>query len=115
MKLIKDLYNRILSFFKLKKGISDFYRLVIVPELPRDPKKFTVYVEGNKELNDFWYALFYCPCGCGEKIMLNLINDSKPCWEIEINEYKFSIAPSIWRTKNCASHFWLKDNKIIWC
>lgn len=87
---------------------------MIVPELPDNPNEKTLYVEGDKRLNDYWYALLICPCGCKETIMLNLMSDAKPCWNIKIEKSDFSITPSIWRTKNCKSHFWLRNREIIW-
>lgn len=92
----------------------ELYSLEIVSELPNEIDDKIVYLEGDKNKNDFWYAMLNCPCGCQEKIMLNLMNDVKPYWEITIKGSSFSISPSIWRTKNCESHFWLKNSKVIW-
>ncbi|WP_111308884.1 DUF6527 family protein [Confluentibacter sediminis] len=109
------LFNWFFSLFKLKKiSLIRHYKLIIVPELPENPNEKTLYVEGNKILKDYWYALLICPCGCKEKIMLNLMDDAKPCWTLKIKKSDFSISPSIWRTKNCKSHFWLRNRKIIW-
>lgn len=113
--LLKKLFNWFLGFFKLKKGgLDESYKLDIVSELPETPEDKTLYIEGNERLKDYWYALLKCPCGCNENIMLNLMDDAKPNWTIAINKSDFSISPSIWRTKNCKSHFWLRDRKIIW-
>ena len=86
----------------------------IVSELPAEPLENILYLEGNVLEKDYWYALLKCPCGCGDKIMLNLITDSKPCWSVVFKKELPTVFPSIWRTKNCESHFWLKRGKIIW-
>ncbi|WP_435139094.1 DUF6527 family protein [Formosa sp. A9] len=109
--LVEKLFNWFLCLFNKKKGE---YKLVIVPELPQEPKNKVLYIEGKEELNDYWYALLKCPCGCNENIMLNLIDDANPCWFVFIDGSNFSISPSIWRTKNCRSHFFLKNRQIVW-
>lgn len=110
--LLKRLFNWLISLFKF--GKEGLYKLVIVSELPEFPSEKTLYIEGNEKLDDYWYAFLKCPCGCDESIMLNLMDDVKPCWQVSINESGFSITPSIWRTKNCESHFWLSNKKIVW-
>lgn len=113
--LLKKFINWVLRLFKFKKGsLAESYKLIIVSELPETPKEKVLYIEGNEILNDFWYALLKCPCGCKENIMLNLMEDAEPCWKVTLNDSNFSVSPSIWRTKNCKSHFWLRDKKIIW-
>ena len=110
--LVKRLFNWLLNFFRKKeKG----FKWEIVSELPEDPIESTLYLEGNIKEGDYWYALLKCPCGCGDNIMLNLMNDTKPCWHVVIAANKTpSIYPSIWRTKNCKSHFWVEQGKIVW-
>ena len=114
--LLKKLLNWFLRLFKPKKNVGDSsnFRLSIVSELPEFPNNKVLYVEGNEKLGDYWYALLKCPCGCEENIMLNLMDDAKPCWKVSIDNSDFSISPSIWRIKNCKSHFWLRNGKIIW-
>ena len=109
--LLKRLFKWILSFFTKKEKI---YKLKIVSELPQKPIQYTFYLEGDVKQDGYWYALLICPCGCGDKIMLNLMKDSRPCWEVVFNKEGFSVYPSIWRTKNCKSHFWLTKGKVFW-
>jgi predicted phosphodiesterase len=110
------------KIFRFKKKTSSTeqsvtkgnYSLKFVSELPQEAIENIVYVEGNKDKDGFYYALLKCPCGCTEDIMLNLMNDTKPCWKIKFNDDKFSVYPSVWRTKNCRSHFFLTNNKVVW-
>lgn len=114
--ILKKLIRWFSNLFKSKKvNKYNLFRFEIVEELPEKPKVNVFYIEGNKAKKDYWYGLLICPCGCKETIMLNLMDDVKPCWKVSILNVSFSISPSIWRTKNCKSHFWLRDNKIIWC
>lgn len=109
--LVKRLFSWILGFFRKKqKG----FKWNIVSELPEIPFENILYIEGNIKEEDFWYALLKCPCGCGDNIMLNLMTDSSPCWEVGFKKETFSIYPSIWKTKECKSHFWLTNGEIIW-
>lgn len=56
-----------------------------------------------------------CPCGCGEIIQLSLIKEDNPMWRIVKNDKnQITVSPSIWRTKNCRSHYFLRDSKIVW-
>lgn len=109
--LVKRLFNWILSFFRKKEKV---FKWKIVSEFPVDPIEHTLYLEGNVKEEDYWYALLKCPCGCGDNIMLNLMKDSKPCWEVFFNKERFSVYPSIWRKNNCKTHFWLREGKIFW-
>lgn len=114
--ILKKLFNWFIGLFRSIKIVnkSTNYKLLIVSELPEFPDEKVLYLEGDEKLNDYWYALLKCPCGCSEDIMLNLIDDAKPCWKVNISQIGFSISPSIWRTKNCKSHFWLTNGEIIW-
>lgn len=113
--IVKKFYKWLLNLFGYKKSRSQKpFTFVIVRELPEKIKDNILYIEGNESLNDFWYALMKCPCGCNEKIMLNLMDDASPYWKVEIVGSKASIFPSIWRKVDCESHFWFKNNKVIW-
>ena len=113
--LLKNLFNWFLGFFKSKKEQNlDLYNISIVPEVPVQLEDKVLYIEGNDKTDDYWYALLKCPCGCNENIRLNLMNDAEPSWEVIKNKSDFSISPSIWRIKNCKSHFWLRNREIHW-
>jgi hypothetical protein len=109
--LVKKLFKRILSFFRKKEHK---FKFEIVSELPENYVEHILYLEGNVKERYYWYALLKCPCSCGDIIMLNLMTDTKPCWNVDIINKAPSIYPSIWRTINCKSHFWIKKGKVIW-
>ncbi|MGO3181485.1 MAG: DUF6527 family protein [Aequorivita sp.] len=113
--LFKKLLNWILCLFKVKEVNTEKpYKIIIVSELPKIIFENEIYVEGNEAQKDYWYALLKCPCGCQENIMLNLMDDADPCWKLNLNDFGISVSPSIWRTVDCKSHFWLRNSKVIW-
>ena len=62
------------------------------------------------------WALFRCPCNCGQVITLSLLAAHKPHWRILRGPYGHpSLHPSIWRNTGCLSHFWIDDGQVIWC
>ena len=57
-----------------------------------------------------------CPCGCGQILQMNLLPDERPCWRVMRNANgTVTLHPSVWRTKGCGSHFWLRNGRIRWC
>ena len=57
-----------------------------------------------------------CPCGCGRVLQMNLLPDERPCWRVTRNaDGTVTLHPSVWRTKGCGSHFWLRNGRIWWC
>jgi hypothetical protein len=83
-------------------------------ELPDKLRKRTVHVAGMAP--QFWAAAMRCPCGCNERIELNLIASVRPAWAASLHtDGTVSLYPSVWRQKGCRSHFILKQGKVTWC
>jgi len=62
-----------------------------------------------------WSVGFTCPCGCGDAIELLLLPSIAPHWTLVLDQLKRpTLAPSIWRTTGCRSHFWVRSGRIIW-
>lgn len=62
------------------------------------------------------WAVLMCPCGCGERINVNLMRTADPHWMLSVRRGKISLSPSLWVSpKKCGSHFWLIDNGVFWC
>jgi hypothetical protein len=83
-------------------------------ELPEeiDPYHVTIAREGDTD----WVAGFYCPCGCGKRLQLMLLDGVKPRWDAEMDETgRVSLHPSVWLSSGCKSHFWLRDGQVRWC
>lgn len=82
-----------------------------VEELPDALEPNTIYLEGVPP----WVAVFLCPCGCGDAVNLSLIPNDRPRWRVRIHwDGTLTLSPSIWRTKGCKSHFFLRRGKIHW-
>lgn len=58
-------------------------------------------------------AIHKCACGCGEQVVTPL---GEKGWKLTDQDGQISLYPSIgnWGFK-CRSHYFIKDNKIIWC
>ena len=53
-----------------------------------------------------------CCCGCGEKVILIFSKDN---WNLTYNS-KVSITPSVGNYSfPCKSHYFITDNKVVWC
>lgn len=62
-----------------------------------------------------WMASFLCPCGCKETISLSLIKTDDPRWQARVSrEGEVTLTPSVWRTKGCKSHFFVRRSRVIW-
>lgn len=90
------------------------YRTQIVEEaLPRELRPRVLYVvqeDGFKE-----QAALLCPCGCRRTLHLNLLPDERPCWTLtRHNDGTSTLHPSVWRKKDCGSHFWFRRGRILW-
>lgn len=110
MTWLKSIWLFILQLF----GISDNYKTETVEELPDKLRAHRIYLIG--EDGEFWFAAMKCPCGCNETIQLSLLPDERPHWRYEShNNGTVSLAPSVWRTKGCKSHFFVRRGEIDWC
>lgn len=62
------------------------------------------------------WALFKCPCRCGDVVTLSLQPIHRPHWRLTSTlAGRPTLYPSIWRDKGCLSHFWLRDGRVFWC
>lgn len=91
------------------------YRVVVVqgdlPEILETHRLYVVEESGYQES-----AALLCPCGCGQTLYLNLLEEERPCWRVCTSKSKAAtLSPSVWRKTGCESHFWLRQGKIHWC
>jgi hypothetical protein len=85
-----------------------------VDEFPDDPIPYTLYVAGDEHC--LWGAAMLCPCGCGDLIQLNLLKEASPYWSVRLSsDRSVSLFPSVWRSKGCRSHFFVRDGRVDWC
>ena len=94
--------------------LRGLHGMVLVEDVPDVIAPRTLYVVG--ENGHRWYAVFACPCGCGAPIHASLLARSSPHWTLSEHwDGTVSLHPSVWRTKGCRSHFWLKRGRVRWC
>ena len=91
------------------------YRTVVVEEsLPKELKRRTLYVVQEDGFEE--QAAMICPCGCRRVLHMNLFADERPCWRLtEHEDGTASLHPSVWRKKDCGSHFWFRHGRVHWC
>lgn len=89
-------------------------RTTYVADVPDDPARRRIYLVGENGRQ--WFVVLRCPCGCGETIQLSLLPTVQPRWTAtEEKDGTLTVHPSVWRTKGCRSHFWLRRGLIVWC
>lgn len=82
-------------------------------DMPERLSAGKLYLIGEGEY--LWSAAFLCPCGCGEAVQLSLMPDSRPRWRAEEHaDGTVSLMPSVWRTKGCRSHFFVRRGLVDW-
>ena len=105
--------KKIGQWFDLVVDWSSVYKWVFVEDSPDILESKTIYLIGD--FNNPWAASFICPCGCNETISLSLIPTDRPKWKVFYNKNKtISLRPSIHRLKNCKSHFFIQNGKVVW-
>ena len=74
-------------------------------------KQWDMYIDSEEQM-----ITFICPCGCGKKFQLNTDMEIEPLWQYRINvNGEINIHPSVQRIGGCESHFWIRDNRVVWC
>ncbi len=89
------------------------YVCVPVEDMPEtlDVKRLYVARDGDKA----WLAAMICPCGCSDAVYLNMLADVRPRWSLTEDWLgQPTLSPSIWRTKKCQSHYFMRGGKVIW-
>ena len=83
-------------------------------DFPETLQPKTLYLAGDTP--HLWAAAMLCPCRCGDTIHLNLLEQESPCWSVRFHrDGSVSVTPSVWRTKGCRSHFFIRSSRIEWC
>jgi hypothetical protein len=96
---------RLRNFFWPSKKRWNYLFVADIPSAIVDKK---IYLVGEKNI---WCLLFKCPCGCGELIQLNTLDDQGPSWSYQIKG-NLTIRPSIRRIKGCGSHFLIISGRV---
>ena len=112
MRLFNALWDTILKVLSPWIGPRRI-NTIYVEELPDSLQERRLYVIGG---SNPWFAALVCPCGCTEIIQISLLPNDLPRWNLKIDHNGLpTLWPSVWRTKGCRSHFFLRDGLILWC
>lgn len=61
------------------------------------------------------WVVMECPCRCGDRVEVNLMQSRDPWWRLTQEENNLSLHPSLWRPKGtCGSHFFVERNRVRW-
>lgn len=83
-------------------------------DLPDQLDLNTLHVAGEE--GSYWCAAMRCPCRCGEAIHLSLVPEDEPNWRLRVDRQgRPTLSPSVWRTRGCRSHFFLRGGHVLWC
>lgn len=113
MKWLKRFLQR--ASDRIQRWIIPPYRTVIVEDvLPKTLKPKTLYVVQDDGFLE--QAAMICPCGCGRTLHMNLLPDERPLWKFtRHDDGTATLHPSVWRKKDCGSHFWFRKGRVQWC
>lgn len=106
------LWRRASSWLKERRDPP--YRMLVVQEnLPKQLQQRILYIVEEDGVDE--QAAMICPCGCGRTLQMNLLTDDRPCWRVTKHaDGTASLHPSVWRKKDCKSHFWFKRGRVEW-
>ena len=85
----------------------------VIEELPVRLKRRTLYIVEEDGFEE--QAAMLCPCGREHILHLNLLPDERPLWRVNRHaDNTVSLRPSVWRKKDCWSHFWFRKGRVHW-
>jgi molybdopterin/thiamine biosynthesis adenylyltransferase len=93
------------SLVNIKRPIG--FKVKIIKLVPKYLQEGILYISLKYKT-----ASHLCPCGCKHKIVTPFGENG---WRLSLILNRASLYPSIGnRTLECKSHYWIKNNKIIW-
>jgi hypothetical protein len=100
---------------RFQRWINPPYRTQVVDDvLPKTLQRKILYVVQDDGFLE--QAAMVCPCGCGRTLHMNLLSDERPVWNLtQHNDGTATLHPSVWRQKDCGSHFWFRHGRVTWC
>ena len=108
-----NFWSHCLRFVRTRWPLRRKFKVLPVVELPDTLKKYTLYAIGERVP---WLAALQCPCGCGEIVQLTLLKNESPRWLLRREkDGSATISPSVWRSKGCKSHFFIRKGLVLWC
>jgi hypothetical protein len=119
-QFLLDSYGRAEGFLRsahrrIRNWIIPPYATSFVEDtLPKQLKRRTLYIVEDDGFQE--QAAMICPCGCRSVLHMNLLPDERPCWRFtRHHDGTATLHPSVWRRKECGSHFWFRNGRVVWC
>jgi Family of unknown function (DUF6527) len=110
---MRDFWSYLLKFVRTRSYLRRKVKVVRVRELPDTLKKYTMYTIGE---DIAWLVALQCPCGCSDIVQLTLLKQESPRWSLQQEkDGSATIFPSVWRSKGCKSHFFIRRGLVLWC
>lgn len=81
--------------------------------LPKDlpTRDLIVLRDGGED----WSVAMKCPCGCGQRVELPLLDEVKPRWTLKLDQQRRpTLRPSVWLKDGCRSHYFVRSGKVVW-
>ena len=76
--------------------------------MPEELKEGILYVSLK-----YASVIHLCACGCGRKTVMPVSFDG---WTLTFHNWLVTLHPSIGNFQfECRSHYWIKNNEIVWC
>ena len=99
--------------FVERSGLRRGFATEPVDDLPSELEPCRLYLVGDGPRP--WSAAMLCPCGCGATIQLSLVHRDSPSWRATRHfSGSVTLRPSVWRTRDCRSHFHLRRGRVFW-
>ena len=86
-------------------------KIIFVDWMPNKRKENIIYISNRGRL-----IIHNCFCGCGEGVPITIGKIGKHNnWTYSLNDKKeITIFPSIATGLKCGSHYFIRDNKVVW-
>lgn len=116
MARLSAIARRLRGWFRKQSPAKTYSAVVSVESMTDVPDELGNDVVVVERGGIFRWALLMCPCGCGDRLTVNLMRTVRPYWRLSLKGSKASLSPSIWVSEEkCGSHFWLIKNGVFWC
>src|SRR5208282_5306599 len=97
------LFENIQVFWRNLRRRKRVDRIVHVESMSEVPKRLKgdLYIVGSSKPK---WAILACPCRCGDRIDVNLMESRQPSWRLSTSGGEVSLHPSLWMPKEkCGS------------
>jgi hypothetical protein len=109
-----NIFAKLWNAWRWLRRRNRFTKVVMVDSMDGLPMRLgsSLYVVGGSQPK---WIVMSCPCGCGERIDVNLMRTRRPTWQLSLQGGQVSLHPSLWVPKErCGSHFIIRNSRITW-